>query len=130
MQGFKTRLAEDLGAARAAKVWDDTVSSNAEFAQASGGAFTTKDLNKMEVRFLDLVKYQVNVSQALYASCYFELRALCERQDDEEELQRPIGAVQDQHERQRTAARDATLDKQRRLRGQSAYLGPAPTGAG
>ena len=114
----------------AAKVWDDTGSSNAEFARASGGAFTTKDLNTMEVRFLDLVKYQVNVSQALYASCYFELRALCERKDDDDELQRPIGAVQDQHERQRTAARDATVDKQRRLRGKSAYLGPAPTGAG
>ena len=57
-------------------------SSNTEFSAASRGLFTTKDVNRMEARFLSVVKYQVNVSQALYASCYFELRALCERQDE------------------------------------------------
>ena len=83
-----------------------------------------------QARFLSLVKYQVNVSQALYASCYFELRALCERQDDDEEEDlsalKPVGGVQDREEARRVAARDATLDSQRRSRGKSAYLaGPS-----
>ena len=65
----------------AAKVWDDTGSSNAEFADAAR-IFSLKDVTYLETRFLCLIEYNVNVSRQLYTTCYFELRDLCESQDD------------------------------------------------
>lgn len=65
----------------AAKVWDDTGSSNAEFADAAR-IFSLKDVTYLETRFLCLIEYNVNVSRQLYTTCYFELRDLCENQDD------------------------------------------------
>jgi hypothetical protein len=65
----------------AAKVWDDTGSSNAEFASASAGMFTLKQVNSMEAKFLNVIEYNVAVTRQLYTKVYFELQQLCERQD-------------------------------------------------
>ena len=65
----------------AAKVWDDTGSSNAEFADASGTAYAVGDVNAMEQRFLHLIEYNVAISRQLYTRIYFELRELCERRE-------------------------------------------------
>ena len=63
-------------------MWDDTGSSNAEFANAVR-VFSLKDVTFLEARFLDLIEYNLNVSRQLYTTCYFELRDLCESQVSE-----------------------------------------------
>ena len=77
----------------AAKVWDDTGSSNAEFADASGTAYAVGDVNAMEQRFLYLIEYNVAISRQLYTRIYFELRELCERREVQLPL-RPLSVAE------------------------------------
>ena len=77
----------------AAKVWDDTGSSNAEFADASGTAYAVGDVNAMEQRFLHLIEYNVAISRQLYTRIYFELRELCERREVQLPL-RPLSVAE------------------------------------
>ena len=77
----------------AAKVWDDTGSSNAEFADASGTAYAVGDVNAMEQRFLHLIEYNVAITRQLYTRIYFELRELCERREVQLPL-RPLSVAE------------------------------------
>ena len=89
----------------AAKVWDDTGSSNAEFADASGTAYAVGDVNAMEQRFLHLIEYNVAITRQLYTRIYFELRELCERREVQLPL-RPLSVAElDTIERRADAAR-------------------------
>ena len=59
----------------AQKVWDDRYLSNDDFAYIYP-FFVTKEINKLEQKFLDLIQYNVTVKASLYAKYYFELRSL------------------------------------------------------
>ena len=67
----------------AQKVWDDRYLSNADFAFIYP-FFVTEEINKLEMKFLELIQYNVTVKSALYAKYYFELRALFK--DNEKEF--------------------------------------------
>ena len=81
-----------------------------------------------QARFLSLVKYQVNVSQALYASCYFELRALCEKEEQGFPI-KPLGVLEAKRLEERSGA---MFKKERNHRAKStdalalAARGPEP----
>lgn len=67
----------------AQKLWDDASIANADFPTifaevVPDGRVTVKQVNEMERRFLDMIKYQVTVSSSLFARYYFELRHLAE----------------------------------------------------
>lgn len=74
------------------QVWDDTGSSNAEFAAAVSGCagFSLREANAMEARFLRLVEYNLFVTRQLYTIMYFELRDLCEKQDEDDDEAVPL----------------------------------------
>jgi len=59
----------------AQKVWDDKYLSNADFAFIYP-FFVTTEINRLEQKFLELIKYNVTVKSSLYAKYYFALRAL------------------------------------------------------
>eukprot|EP00163_Fabomonas_tropica_P011295 TRINITY_DN2193_c0_g1_i1.p1 TRINITY_DN2193_c0_g1~~TRINITY_DN2193_c0_g1_i1.p1 ORF type:complete len:290 (-),score=58.55 TRINITY_DN2193_c0_g1_i1:330-1199(-) len=61
----------------AAKVWNDLAVWNVDF-QSAYPRVNKALLNKMEVKFLGLAKYNLVVSAAHYARYYFELRALAD----------------------------------------------------
>lgn len=56
----------------AQKVWDDRYLSNDDFAYIYP-FFVTKEINKLEQKFLDLINYNVTVKASLYAKYYYEL---------------------------------------------------------
>lgn len=62
----------------AQKVWDDTSLLNCDFSLICS-AYTLKDINVIELKFLELIEYNVSITASLYASYYFELRTLCEK---------------------------------------------------
>ena len=74
----------------AQKIWDDRCLTNVDFPVIWRNAvpgvredtFTLKMINKLEITFLALVKYNVYVSGSLYAKYYFELRTLHESNTD------------------------------------------------
>ena len=47
--------------------------------------FTLKEINHLEKKFLELIEYDVSVSTSLYASYYFQLRTLCQRENNGQE---------------------------------------------
>lgn len=59
----------------AQKVWDDRYLSNDDFAYIYP-FFVTKEINRLEQKFLELIQYNVTVKASLYAKYYFELRSL------------------------------------------------------
>ena len=71
----------------AQKVWDDksllTVDFSAICEAYSDGPclWTVKDINVLELKFLELVEYNLSITSSLYASYYFELRTLCQKAD-------------------------------------------------
>lgn len=67
----------------AQKVWDDRYLSNDDFAYIYP-FFVTKEINKLEQKFLELIQYNVTVKASLYAKYYFELRSLF--QDSQKEF--------------------------------------------
>ena len=46
----------------------------------------------MEAQFLELIEYNVAVQSSAYASCYFELRSLCDVDASDDSPHRPPGA--------------------------------------
>ena len=40
-------------------------------------------INHLEMKFLELIDYDVSISSSLYASYYFQLRTLCQRENRE-----------------------------------------------
>ena len=59
----------------AQKVWDDNYLCNADFAFIYP-FFDTDDINVLEIKFLEILNYDVTVKQKLYAQYYFEMRSL------------------------------------------------------
>mmetsp|Transcript_7259 Transcript_7259/g.12281 ORF Transcript_7259/g.12281 Transcript_7259/m.12281 type:complete len:493 (+) Transcript_7259:164-1642(+) len=82
----------------AAKVWDDTGSTNGEFSFQSDGLCTNKQLNEMEARFLSLIDYNVKVGRKLYAATFFELRAMCDTGDGSDSPAHPRGVLDKQRQ--------------------------------
>jgi hypothetical protein len=72
----------------AQKVWDDRGLQNVDFSVFCP-MFTLKEINHLEKKFLDLIDFDVSVNMSLYASYYFQLRTLCQRQNREFDL-RPM----------------------------------------
>lgn len=59
----------------AQKVWDDRYLSNADFATIYP-FFSVYEINKLEQKFLELLKYQITVKPASYMNYYCYLRSL------------------------------------------------------
>jgi hypothetical protein len=57
------------------KVWDDKYLSNADFSYIFP-FFDTKQLNKLEMKFLEMIQYNVHIKDSLYAKYFFELKSL------------------------------------------------------
>jgi hypothetical protein len=70
----------------AQKVWDDTPLINADFSILYP-AITVKDINLLERKFLDLLEFKLAVSPSLYAQYYFELRSICEENNQNQQIQ-------------------------------------------
>ena len=75
----------------AQKVWDDRCLSNADFSVIAA-SYTLKEVNDLEVKFLQLLQYNVSITASLYASYYFELRTLCEKAGPGRETAKPLSA--------------------------------------
>jgi len=69
----------------AQKVWDDKSLHNADFSLFCP-MFTLKEINHLEIKFLELLEHDVSISASLYASYYFQLRTLCNRENREFKL--------------------------------------------
>jgi len=48
--------------------------------------FTLAEINHLEKKFLELIDHDVSVNASLYASYYFQLRTLCQRENREFKL--------------------------------------------
>lgn len=57
------------------KVWDDKYLSNADFSYIYP-FFDTKQLNRLEMKFLELIQYNVHIKDSLYAKYFFELKGM------------------------------------------------------
>jgi len=66
----------------AQKVWDDTPLINADFSILYP-ALNVKEINFLERKFLDLLDFKLTVSASLYAQYYFELRSICEENNQQ-----------------------------------------------
>jgi len=66
----------------AQKVWDDRSLHNLDFSIFCP-MFTLKEINHLERKFLELIDFDVSVNTSLYASYYFQLRTLCQRENRE-----------------------------------------------
>lgn len=64
----------------AQKVWDDMSLLNVDFTVICS-TYSLKDINILEMKFLELIEYDVSVKASVYAFYYFELRTLCEKAD-------------------------------------------------
>ncbi len=57
------------------KVWDDKYLSNADFSYIFP-FFDTNQLNQLEMKFLEMIHYNVYVKDSLYTKYYLELKSL------------------------------------------------------
>ena len=57
------------------KVWDDKYLSNADFSYIYP-FFDTQQLNTLEMKFLEMIQYNVYVKDSLYTKYYLELKTL------------------------------------------------------
>lgn len=76
----------------ASKVWQDLSSWNIEFASVYP-QFSLDAINKLELQFLRMVKWDLYISSSLYAKYYFALRSLVEKQDFRQRYNRMVGGV-------------------------------------
>jgi len=76
----------------ASKVWQDLSSWNIEFASVYP-QFSLEAINKLELEFLRMVKWDLYISSSLYAKYYFALRSLLEKQDFRMRYNRMVGGV-------------------------------------
>lgn len=75
----------------ASKVWQDWSSWNVEFASVYP-QFTLSSINRLEVQFLKMIKWNLHIWPSLYAKYYFALRSLLEKQDFRHRYNRMVGA--------------------------------------
>jgi Cyclin len=64
----------------ASKVWQDLSSWNIEFATVYP-QYSLESINRLEVQFLKMIKWDLYISSSLYAKYYFALRSIVEKQD-------------------------------------------------
>jgi hypothetical protein len=102
----------------AQKVWDDKSLLNVDFSVICS-AYSLKDINRLEKQFLELVQYNVSISASLYASYYFELRTLCEKQERDWAL-KPLTEEQQRNLVSRAQAKTSLLEAHLRPRYKSA----------
>ncbi len=57
------------------KVWDDKYLSNADFCYIYP-FFDSEQMNTLEIKFLEMIQYNVYVKDSLYTKYYLELRSL------------------------------------------------------
>ena len=76
----------------ASKVWQDLSSWNIEFASVYP-QYPLHTINKLELEFLKLVKWDLYISSSLYAKYYFALRSLLEKSDFRQRYNRMVGGV-------------------------------------
>jgi hypothetical protein len=57
----------------ASKIWDDESYENVHFAQVFS-IITLREINSMELIFLSMIDYEVNIKNSDYAKYYFALR--------------------------------------------------------
>lgn len=77
------RLVGLIATLLAQKLWDDASVANSDFptllkAVLPGSEIAVREINRLERRFLGLIKYKVTFTGSLYARYYFELRTIAE----------------------------------------------------
>jgi len=80
------------GLLMASKVWQDLSSWNVEFANVYP-QFSLDAINRLELQFLSMIKWDLYVSCSLYARYYFALRSLLEKKDFRLRYNRMVGGV-------------------------------------
>lgn len=76
----------------ASKVWQDLNSWNVEFANVYP-RFSLDSINKLEMQFLRMIKWDLYISSTLYAKYYFALRSLVDKKDFRQRYNRMVGGV-------------------------------------
>eukprot|EP00560_Eucampia_antarctica_P006749 CAMPEP_0197825518 /NCGR_PEP_ID=MMETSP1437-20131217/2576_1 /TAXON_ID=49252 ORGANISM="Eucampia antarctica, Strain CCMP1452" /NCGR_SAMPLE_ID=MMETSP1437 /ASSEMBLY_ACC=CAM_ASM_001096 /LENGTH=592 /DNA_ID=CAMNT_0043425535 /DNA_START=339 /DNA_END=2117 /DNA_ORIENTATION=+ len=76
----------------ASKVWQDLSSWNIEFASVYP-QYSPDAINRLEVLFLKMVKWDLYISSSLYAKYYFALRSILEKQDFRHRYNMLVGAA-------------------------------------
>jgi Cyclin len=76
----------------ASKVWQDLSSWNIEFASVYP-QYSLEAINRLELQFLRMVKWDLYISSSQYAKYYFALRSLVEKPDFRQRYNRMVGGV-------------------------------------
>lgn len=76
----------------ASKVWQDLSSWNIEFASVYP-QFSLESINRLELQFLRMVKWDLYISSSLYAKYYFALRSVVEKPDFRNRYNRMVAGV-------------------------------------
>lgn len=76
----------------ASKVWQDLSSWNIEFAGVYP-QYSLESINRLELQFLRMVKWDLYISSSQYAKYYFALRSLVEKPDFRQRYNRMVGGV-------------------------------------
>jgi hypothetical protein len=74
----------------ASKVWQDLSSWNIEFASVYP-QFSLDSVNRLEILFLRMIKWDLYISSSCYAKYYFALRSLVEKPDFRQRYNRMVG---------------------------------------
>jgi Cyclin len=80
------------GLLMASKVWQDLSSWNIEFASVYP-QYSLESINRLELLFLRMVKWDLYISSSQYAKYYFALRSLVEKTDFRRRYNRMVGGV-------------------------------------
>jgi len=84
----------------ASKVWQDYAVWTQDFLQVFNNYITVQDLNHLELKFLELIRYRLAISASTYAKYYYELRSYS---GNEEKLPlRPLDKVTSKRLEQRS----------------------------
>lgn len=76
----------------ASKVWQDLSSWNVEFANVYP-TFALESINRLELQYLRMLKWNLYISSSLYAKYYFALRSLVEKKDFRHKYNQMVGGV-------------------------------------
>jgi hypothetical protein len=80
------------GLLMASKVWQDLSSWNIEFASVYP-RYSLESINRLELQFLRMIKWDLYISSSQYAKYYFALRSLVEKPDFRQRYNRMVGGV-------------------------------------
>jgi Cyclin len=78
------------GLLMASKVWQDLSTWNVEFSSVYP-QYALENINKLELQFLRMIKWDLYISSSLYAKYYFALRSLEGKQDFRQRYNRMVG---------------------------------------